>query len=466
MGQCITEARETRPATVDKGEFYTAITTWVENRRAADALTREEIGELDAFDRLDAQRKGLLIGLVQYYRTHKNADVAPGLMALGYHLSDNQDGACKISQTRMARLFSRSRQAVKDGLDRLDREGLISFNGQTGRVSMVVPVIPRALACRNHIVWMLDAVESAMGKPVNPAWQVENGKRLAKRSNNTRKIAAPEVISGNTCQGGLAGGESEPAKPGLQVYVKSEEATCQAALTGTNGDDASNLSTRLGTNSLIEKKQDISPLPLTGEGERETEKLPVLVLGEPILEEPIATPATKAAEQPQLTLIPDALRDAPPPKRAKAKNKAPAYTDEFNAFWTRYERKVGKAEAFKAWLRLSADDQGLATLAATAYFASRPSKAAWGVDYQYALHASTFLNQRRFDDYAAAAVAQSAAVEQEQIKAVALDIDRSQWKFGMKWWKTASDVPASIMERAHQFIAENFRSTYANRAMH
>ncbi len=89
--------------------------------------------------------------------------------------------------------------------------------------------------------------------------------------------------------------------------------------------------------------------------------------------------------------------EAPKPKRTpKARNVAPRYTPEFEAFWQSYLRKTAKTQAFAAWGRLSEDDQRAAAAAVPLFFRSRSD---WGQDYQFVPHASTFLNQRRFDDF-------------------------------------------------------------------
>lgn len=65
-------------------------------------------------------------------------------------------------------------------------------------------------------------------------------------------------------------------------------------------------------------------------------------------------------------------------------------SDGFNEFWVAYPRKVNKISAQRAWKRLSKRDK----VKVMQHLQSRP----WPTDRQFIPHASTFLNQRRFED--------------------------------------------------------------------
>lgn len=142
---------------VPREEYVGAIQLWCQTRNAADALSREEIGALQKFDRVDALRKGAILMLAQYYRKHERADVAPGVAVVIAMLSDNDQGASRISQQTLADLFGRSRTAISDAQSRLRNDGLIVTKG--GRYASTYPVIPRAVTkSYNHMVWMIEAV--------------------------------------------------------------------------------------------------------------------------------------------------------------------------------------------------------------------------------------------------------------------------------------------------------------------
>lgn len=92
------------------------------------------------------------------------------------------------------------------------------------------------------------------------------------------------------------------------------------------------------------------------------------------------------------------LFDVPEPTRRRPakpkKEPASTYTEEFEAFWTGYPRKLNcsKFEASKSWARLPAEMQAQA-LAALPVFARMMR----GKDEQYICHAATWLNQRRWE---------------------------------------------------------------------
>lgn len=70
------------------------------------------------------------------------------------------------------------------------------------------------------------------------------------------------------------------------------------------------------------------------------------------------------------------------------------YTEKFESFWAAYPRKVGKHMAAKAFEKLSGDDQQLAI----ADVQRRTKRNWWSSTPKLIAHASTYLNQRRFED--------------------------------------------------------------------
>ena len=70
---------------------------------------------------------------------------------------------------------------------------------------------------------------------------------------------------------------------------------------------------------------------------------------------------------------------------------------DFDSFWKLYPRKTAKAEAQKAWAKLSLDNSLLELI--TAGLATHIACADWVKDDgKYIPHASTWLNQRRWED--------------------------------------------------------------------
>jgi hypothetical protein len=68
---------------------------------------------------------------------------------------------------------------------------------------------------------------------------------------------------------------------------------------------------------------------------------------------------------------------------------------EFNLFWAQYPRKIGKLTARRSWEKLSQENQQKALEAIVEH---RKYWAAKGTDWEFIPHASTWLNQERFED--------------------------------------------------------------------
>lgn len=163
-GQVVPFDRSNVPA-VRKEEYFAAIQLWCENRNTAEALTREEIGAMKAFDRIDAQRKAIILNLAHYYRKHDRADVAPGLSVVITLLSDNEKGASTVSQPVLAKLFGRSLSSIGEAIKRLRKDEIIITS--RGRYAATYPVIPRAVTTSyNHLTWLVSAV-CEHDKPLN-----------------------------------------------------------------------------------------------------------------------------------------------------------------------------------------------------------------------------------------------------------------------------------------------------------
>lgn len=153
-------------------DYDQAIQLWFQTRDVAETLSREEIGAMQGFARVDAQRKAIIIHLANYYREHDRADVAPGVLVVQTLLSDNEKGGSTISQPTLAKLFGRSISSIGEAQKRL-RDGGAIVTGR-GRYAITHPVIPRAVTkSYNHLTWLVSAV-CEQEKVVNlPAPQVD-----------------------------------------------------------------------------------------------------------------------------------------------------------------------------------------------------------------------------------------------------------------------------------------------------
>jgi hypothetical protein len=67
----------------------------------------------------------------------------------------------------------------------------------------------------------------------------------------------------------------------------------------------------------------------------------------------------------------------------------------FENFWSQYPKKVGKLTAKRSWEKLSLDNQQKALEAIVEH---RKYWVAKGTDWEFIPHASTWLNQERFED--------------------------------------------------------------------
>ena len=67
----------------------------------------------------------------------------------------------------------------------------------------------------------------------------------------------------------------------------------------------------------------------------------------------------------------------------------------FEQFWQQYPKKVGKLTAKRSWEKLSLENQQKALEAIVEH---RKYWTAKGTDWEYIVHASTWLNNHRFED--------------------------------------------------------------------
>lgn len=89
--------------------------------------------------------------------------------------------------------------------------------------------------------------------------------------------------------------------------------------------------------------------------------------------------------------------------------------DHFESFWTVYPRKVGKAQARKAWDKLNLDDDTVKLIAEN--IALRLKHGEWSdVNKTFIPHASTYLNNARWEDEVEVVTPRKLAKTPNQIK--------------------------------------------------
>jgi uncharacterized protein YdaU (DUF1376 family) len=109
--------------------------------------------------------------------------------------------------------------------------------------------------------------------------------------------------------------------------------------------------------------------------------------------------ANPAGTQQEPSGVPNPNPDPAQPK-TKPRNqetKKPTLVLGFAEFWTAYPKKVSKAEALKAWGKIPAED-GLTEKIMAALATAKQSRDWTKDDGQFIPHASTWLNQRRWED--------------------------------------------------------------------
>jgi hypothetical protein len=153
--------RPIAPMTIEERKAYIAdqITLWVGKERLYRTLTSEELGRLRGADKLIALRNSLIIGGIRHCRLHRRADTRLPVLTLITFLADNDDGICRLSITRMCKIFLRSRETVVASIVELEKDGQIDVIRSDGMVSCYRPLVPAAPAALSaNPVWFVDAL--------------------------------------------------------------------------------------------------------------------------------------------------------------------------------------------------------------------------------------------------------------------------------------------------------------------
>lgn len=147
--------------TARREEFCKAITLYIGNKRLDEALSREELGQLEGLQRVLALRNGLIANCVRHCRQNPGADATLAVLTLITFMADNSDGICRLSVARIAQVFGRSERTIYRCIATLEADGLIGIarNGPKGSANCYWPTIPAGLAeVGASIVWFADAL--------------------------------------------------------------------------------------------------------------------------------------------------------------------------------------------------------------------------------------------------------------------------------------------------------------------
>jgi hypothetical protein len=126
-------------------ELRDQITLWVGDRRLSEAMDREELAQLEGFQRVLALRNGVLSATISYIRNNPRADVTLGVLAMIGFLCDNNDGLCRVGIRRMAEIFKRTERAVHDVVKRLKDANLIGVVEERGKSRCFWIKIPKEM---------------------------------------------------------------------------------------------------------------------------------------------------------------------------------------------------------------------------------------------------------------------------------------------------------------------------------
>lgn len=137
--------------------FVSFLTGWMQKRRLDEALSREELANLDSINRLLAQRHSLMDNLGHYFASSPRADVATGILVFITFLSDNNCGCCTLSIPRLARFFKRSERAISEAIARLEQAQVIFVERTHHQSSRYWPVINRGFGGQQTpLIWFVD----------------------------------------------------------------------------------------------------------------------------------------------------------------------------------------------------------------------------------------------------------------------------------------------------------------------
>ena len=143
---------------LSQAECLAAIEHWTKTRRVADALSADEICELEPGVRLSAFARAKLEGLAHYFRSNPRKEADLGVYEAIFALSDNGKGYCEMGQERLGRFFGRGRQHINECIKRLGEHGLIRVESIKGAPTRLSPIVPKVFAQQVQTVWVFDAL--------------------------------------------------------------------------------------------------------------------------------------------------------------------------------------------------------------------------------------------------------------------------------------------------------------------
>jgi hypothetical protein len=142
-----------------KADCIAAIEHWTKTRRVAEALSVDELAELDPGTKLLARDRAELEAIRHVLLKHPRESALFGVFKAISFLSDDR-GCCDLSQERLARFFGRGRQHINDCIRTLKNDGVIREDGESvkGKPARFYPVVAHIFAAESiHRTWFFDA---------------------------------------------------------------------------------------------------------------------------------------------------------------------------------------------------------------------------------------------------------------------------------------------------------------------
>ena len=145
--------------------FISEIKKFADSKRdRADALTRQDFGQLESLSRLVAQRQALLDGVAVHYAANPKAEVEMGVYVVVTTLSDNSEGCCRLSMSWLSAFLSRDPRTVAGAIDRLVADNLIFVEPVAGRPNNIWPYVHKEFGqSRDSLAWIVDVHSPAEG---------------------------------------------------------------------------------------------------------------------------------------------------------------------------------------------------------------------------------------------------------------------------------------------------------------
>jgi hypothetical protein len=139
--------------------LHEQITRWVGEKRIEECLSALELGNLSMTEKMVAYRSVLIMGGIRHCRNNPRAEARMPILTLIVYLSDNAQGACILTISKMQELLQRSRQSIVDNILALEKDGSIGIVRIDGMPNRYWPRIPAALAQMNpNPAWFVEAV--------------------------------------------------------------------------------------------------------------------------------------------------------------------------------------------------------------------------------------------------------------------------------------------------------------------